>query len=104
MRAEFVAGLQIQIHVLLPCEAVFECLEHLGHPADFRPDLIDATQFGAGIEVTTGAVASIKTGVKRCVPQIAATRATGSTGEVPIIQSHAVRLDWRMDAILQIAS
>ena len=95
------AGLQIQGHVLLPCEAVFERLEHLGYPADFRSDLIDAAQIGAGIEVATGAVASIKASIKRGVPQIAATRAAGSTGEVPIIQSHVVCLDRRMGAILR---
>lgn len=78
------AGLQIQIHVFLPCEAIFERLEHLGHPADFRPALIDAAQIGAGIEVATRAIASIKTSVKWGMPQIAATRAAGSTGEVPI--------------------
>ena len=85
-RAKLAARLQIQIHVLLPCEAVFERLEHFGHTADDRPSFVDATQVGADVEMATDTVAPVEAGVERGMAHIAATGAAGGAGEDPIRQ------------------
>ena len=65
MITKLLARLQVQVHVLLPCEPTLEHLEHLRHTADSWPVLVDAAEIGADIEMATDSIAPIEASVKR---------------------------------------